>query len=199
MKLLVSAFEPFSNAKTNSSLILAENLARLNWHGDVQFHFPLSVTYSNAWNQLLQKIETDGPFDGIIALGQAETRTKISLERIALNWIDAKIADNNQHQIMNEKIDHGPDLLWSTIPWEQLELPPNCERSYSAGTFVCNHLMYQLLKWNLQHKKLAGFIHIPLTQGQEIDFSHQKTVPLNHLMDSMKLILHFILSLQPPR
>ena len=196
MKLLVSAFEPFAGARTNSSLILAKELEKQNWNGQVDFHFPIPVTYKNAWQNLLMKIQTDGPYDAVLALGQSESRSKISLERIALNWIDARIADNQGTQIMNQKIKSGSEVLWSTIPWENFELPSNCERSYSAGTFVCNHLMYELLCWNQNQGLKASFIHVPLIHGQENDFPSKTTQSLDDLLESMKKIISFVLSLK---
>src|SRR5260370_421625 len=90
MKWLVSAFEPFGNARTNSSQIIVERLARENWGGKIRFEPNVPVRFADAWEVLRREVEQDPSIDGVLAFGQAEGRKKISLERVALNWIDAR-------------------------------------------------------------------------------------------------------------
>lgn len=195
MKWLVTAFEPFAKAKTNSSLFVVQELAQLfaqrKENAFVDFYFPLRVTYKDAWPDLKQKLESTS-YDGVLALGQAEGRSRICLERVAINWIDAKLPDNNGEVIQNQKIMEGPDVLWSPIPWEKWVMPVNCERSYGAGTFVCNHLMYQLLHWSKTHGCKAGFVHIPLVQGQGADFPEASLVTKSSVVQSLDLMLQFL-------
>jgi pyroglutamyl-peptidase len=196
MKWLVSAFEPFAGASTNSSLLIVEKLSEMNWDGAVDFFFPLTVTYADAWRELERKLTPSNSYDGILCLGQAENRKKISFERLALNWIDASLPDNQGIKIQNQRIIAGPDVLWSPIPWDKLDLPHNCERSYSAGTFVCNHLMYSLLQWAQLQKKLAGFVHIPLVHGQENDFPEKELNPQDEITHSLVQAFNFLIHLK---
>lgn len=192
MKWMVTAFEPFAGAATNSSLMIAKKLSQMDWDNHIDFAYPLKVSYADAWRELEKKLTTNNSYDGILCLGQAENRKKISFERLALNWIDASLPDNQGIKIQNQRINAGPDILWSTIPWEKFDLPHNCERSYSAGTFVCNHLMYSLLQWAQPQKKLAGFVHIPLVHGQKNDFPEKELNPQDEITYSLVQALNFL-------
>jgi len=164
---LVSAFAPFDGAATNSSWTALESLRQLDWRDQVEFTGPLPVSFADAWPALERKIRPD--FDGVLALGQAEQRTTVTPERIALNWIDARIPDNCGVQPKGQRIlASGPEVFWSNIAWDKMQLPENCEMSYSAGVFVCNQLMFQLMNWAKQNSKLGGFIHIPLKMDNKV-------------------------------
>ena len=165
MKWLVTAFEPFGGASSNSSLTMLRQLRRQDWQGALEFLEPIPVRFMDGWEHLRVRIPRD--VDGILALGQAETRAKIGLERVALNWIDARIRDNAGAQPLQAKIDAGkPDMFWCNIPWDKFELTSASERSYSAGTFVCNELMFRMMDWAASSGKLAGFVHVPALESQ---------------------------------
>jgi pyroglutamyl-peptidase len=197
MKWLVTAFEPFAGAKSNSSLIVAEKLAREDWGGRVRFAFPVPVTYAGAWDFVKAEIDKGPSVDGVLALGQAETRSRISLERAALNWIDSRVPDNSGEQPMNVPIAQGsPDVLWSPIPWTRYTGKGPVERSYSAGTFLCNWLMFRLLAWGLEHKKQAGFVHFPLLDTQtESQFANLPRISEDIAVDTGRDILTFLAGL----
>ncbi len=194
MKWLITAFEPFAGAKTNSSLISIQELAQAKWDQQVDFLYPIPVSFQESWTTLQKKL-VFSQYDGVVALGQAESRKKISLERVALNWIDATIPDNSGVTLKNKKIESGPVARWCNIPWENFEIPQNCELSYSAGTFVCNHLMYHLTEWGTEKNIYTGFIHIPLIQGQEKDFPQIQLNPLADISLSLKKIFEFLFQL----
>ena len=162
MKWLVTAFEPFGGATDNSSLEVCRQLEALDWGGAVEFFSPLPVIYRRAWPVLLEELKKRPQVGGILALGQAASRPRLSLERLALNWIDSAQADNEGVKPGPGPIGNGPETLWSPLPWERLGDDPAWERSYSAGTFVCNALFYELLNWAGAHRKLAGFVHVPV-------------------------------------
>ncbi|MBI3441076.1 MAG: pyroglutamyl-peptidase I [Proteobacteria bacterium] len=177
MTWLVTAYEPFGGAQTNSSLILLNRLREKDWQGSIDFFGLVPVVFAEAWTVVRRELERRPHVKGVLALGQAEWRTKISLERIALNWIDASIPDNDGAQPRNCRInDNAPDVLWSNIPWENLEHSAQRELSYSAGTHLCNFLLYNLLHWGQDNGKTCGFVHIPLLQSQT-DAALQKYLP----------------------
>lgn len=165
MKWLVTAFEPFNGASSNSSLTVLTHLQQRPWADRVRFLAPIPTSFARAWPVVRATLSED--VGGVIALGQAETRTRISLERIALNWIDARIADNDGARPAQGPILEGQDALWSTIPWDRVPDAPELERSYSAGTFVCNSLLYQMLAEKPKWVKYAGFVHIPRLDSQQ--------------------------------
>lgn len=168
--LLITAFEPFDGAATNASLILLERLKQQDWQGRVVFFGPVPVSFDEAWPLIRQEMANYPNIEGVLALGQAEGRENISLERVALNWKNAGIPDNTGAQPRNKRIiPGGPDALSSTFPWQKLGDSPHWQKSYSAGTYVCNTLMYQLLDWSQREGKIAGFVHVPLLVSQNAD------------------------------
>lgn len=168
--LLITAFEPFDGAATNASLILLERLKQQDWHGRVVFFGPVPVSFDAAWPLIQNEMAKHPDIAGVLALGQAEGRKNISLERVALNWKNASIPDNTGAQPKNKRvIAGGPDALSSTFPWQKLGDSPDWHKSYSAGTYVCNTLMYQLLDWSQREGKIAGFVHVPLLASQHAD------------------------------
>src|SRR5277367_138686 len=116
MNWLVTAFEPFAQAKSNSSLIAIQELEKLDWQGRVKFHYPVPVTFKGAWLNVRDAIKQFSDIDGVLVLGQAESRSQISLERVALNWIDAGFADNAFDRPAERGIQSGPEIYWSNIP-----------------------------------------------------------------------------------
>jgi pyroglutamyl-peptidase len=168
--LLVTAFEPFDGAKTNSSLILLEKLKAQDWEGRVVFFGPVPVSFEDAWPLILQEIERHPDLQGVIAMGQAEGSTRISLERMALNWIDARSPDNYGVAPRRCAVEAGAArILKAGFPWHELEESPNWECTYYAGSYVCNAVMYQALNWAREQDKTAGFVHIPLLASQKGD------------------------------
>ncbi len=176
--LLVTAFEPFDGAATNASLILLEKLKQQDWQGRVVFFGPVPVSFDEAWPLIQQEMANYPNIEGVLALGQAEGRKNISLERVALNWKNASIPDNTGAQPKNKRVIAGaPDALSSTFPWQKLGDSPDWQKSYSAGTYVCNTLMYQLLDWSQREGKIAGFVHVPLLASQTADKHFEAETP----------------------
>lgn len=196
MKWLVTAFAPFGGAKTNSSLIVLNHLSSLDWQGRVEFHSPVPVEFSLAWDDVRRALNQREDIKGVLALGQAETRARIGLECVALNWIDARIPDNGGHLPVPAPIQEGPDVYWSKIPWQDFALSERCERSYSAGTFVCNTLMYQSLDWAQKDGNLAGFVHIPALESQgDESFAKSPRMTDKSAFEETCRILEYCLSL----
>ncbi|MBC7625501.1 MAG: pyroglutamyl-peptidase I, partial [Aeromicrobium sp.] len=93
---------------------------------------------------------------------------------------DARIADNAGHQPTDEIIaKDGPAAYFATLPIKSMVAAMRkrgipAEVSNSAGTFVCNHLMYGVLHY-LHHlarsnsATRAGFIHVPYLPSQVTD------------------------------
>ena len=193
MKWLVTAFEPFGGASSNSSLIVLRELERLHWNGNVRFFAPVPVTFVDAWPSVRNALTPD--IGGVLALGQAEGRARICFERVALNFQDARIVDNAGAQPREARVSSDAvEMHWSPIPWPRFSLPQNCELSYSAGTFVCNTLMFHILDWARTHGKLGGFVHIPLVTGQG-EFEGQPRMDAIEAVACMKSALQFLVGL----
>ncbi len=193
MKWLISSFAPFNNAATNSSLIVMNALSEMNWQGSVKFYGPLPVLFNQSWQHLEEQISPD--IDGVLVLGQAESRQKIALECVALNWIDTNLSDNSGYRPeRGQIIAEAPDVNWTSIPWEKLEPSSLSLRSYSAGTFVCNEVMYHLLRWSRSRQKLAGFVHIPVLHSQS-EFHHVTRLRDQDAISEVARIVKFLLTL----
>lgn len=168
--LLLTYFGPFEGVPINPSQAVAfgaqEALTISAPHLTVEVHeLPVEFTESSrALGNLLERIKPELA----ISLGVAAGRDKVSLERVAINLDSARIPDNAGAQLIDQPIrGDGPDAYFSTLPtraiFEQLtaqQLP--VELSYTAGTFVCNHVFYELMHAT-KGAIPAGFVHIPLT------------------------------------
>ncbi len=164
-KILVTYFEPFDGHKENVSEVIATKLKNINL-------LSLPVSFSQSFEKLKNEIDNHN-YDYILNFGQAEGRENICFESIAINILDARIPDNENYQPKNKKISaSGENAFFSTIPAynlaEELKgqgLP--VEISYSAGTYVCNYIMYKTLEYTKDTNCQGIFIHLPLCQLQE--------------------------------
>lgn len=163
-RVLVSGFTTFGKHTENSSEIIANLLRRDKLEGVELRTCILPVAFSSAFEHLKIEIEAFKP-DIVIALGLAGNRTKIEIEKVAVNLIDCEIPDNEgklwQDQPITQK---GEPAYFSTLPIQKLRklnyLFP-VAISYSAGAYVCNYVMYRLLEYTQGTSIKAGFIHLP--------------------------------------
>ncbi len=103
--------------------------------------------------------------DYVVCLGLASNRKTINLEKVAINLIHGDIADNegvlHQDQLI---LKDGPVAYFATLPLEEMrqsQTPFPFEMSFTAGTYVCNYVMYETLNFLKDSKVKAGFIHLP--------------------------------------
>lgn len=173
MKVLFTGFEPFGGENTNPSAVAVEQICQLPPPNGVQWQaliLPVEFSRSAA---LLQSCINSWQPDLVLCIGQAGGRPQISLEQVAINLLEARIPDNSGWQPSGEPIvATGPAAYFSTLPLkairqqlQQSGIPANI--SYTAGTYVCNALMYQLLHHqSFKAGGRGGFIHIPYTPEQ---------------------------------
>ena len=113
----------------------------------------------------------------VICLGQAGGRAHMSVERVAINVDDARIADNAGGRPIDEPIARdGPPAYFATVPVKAMTAAMRAaavpaQVSNSAGTYVCNHLMYGVLHFLAArgNRARAGFIHVPYDEAQVLD------------------------------
>lgn len=175
-KLLLTGFEPFLDYHVNPTWAIAEQL-----DGTVIGEYTiigkgLKVDFKKGIEQFKQELENIKP-DIIISLGIAAGRHKVTPERVAINIKDGD-KDNSGYQPVDEYIDeNGPDAYFSTLPIRRMverlqkEGYP-AEISNSAGTYLCNNVMYEGLKYASKHNVKSGFIHIPM--NFELACKHEK-------------------------
>jgi pyroglutamyl-peptidase len=177
-KILISGFGAFDHHTENSSEIIA-NLFRESSLANAETRsIILPVTFGGAFDVLEQQIKLFSP-DFVVCLGLADKRAAISLEKVAINQIHCRISDNEGVQHQDKLIsDTGPAAYFSTLPLKEmrdLKTSFPVEMSYSAGTYVCNYLMYRLLDSVQGAPIKAGFIHLPpLHDNKEVIFESLK-------------------------
>lgn len=194
-QILLTGFEPFHTATVNPTKEVVLALEAENINGLTTAVLP--VEFGRSWKVLETLIKEQQP-DYVIALGQAEGRSQITPEQIAINLDDARIPDNAGNQPSNQKIiADGEDGLFTTLPaLEIVELLRNSNIpaavSLSAGTFVCNHVFYQLQHHLKNSKVRSGFIHVPLLDTQIAEFPGQPSMPLERMIEGIKAILELL-------
>lgn len=170
--VLLTGFEPFDGETVNPSWEVVKQLDGTMIAGQPVIARQLPCVFGEALSVLYAAIEDLQP-RLVIAVGQAGGRVDISVERVAINVDDARIPDNKGQQPVDTPIvDGGPAAWFSTLPIKAIVsalrdrgIPASV--SQTAGTFVCNHVMYGLLH-QLQGKsgQKGGFIHIPYLPEQ---------------------------------
>lgn len=184
MRLLLTGFEPFLSYTVNPTMRIVEELNGLELAGYEIVGKVLPVDFASSGNKLLAHMKEIDP-DAVISLGLAGGRYKITPERIAINVKDGA-ADNEGHISMDESIHiEGEPGYFSTLPIRQMvnkliEEGFPAEISNTAGTYLCNNVMYEALhyaKKNNPNMK-AGFIHIPASH--ELAIQHGKIPSWSH-------------------
>ena len=174
-RLLLTGFGPFDIHSVNPTEGLVKELNQKVINDFEIVSKVLPVEYDSSINTLNNLIEEVNP-DVIISLGLAGERTSITPELIAVNYQHCNRADNSGVIKEFVKIDsNAKESFFSTLPLKKMinnlktESIP-CELSSTAGTYVCNTVMYQGLRKVALDKRetLSGFIHIPPNLDQEI-------------------------------
>lgn len=175
MKILVTGFDPFGGEKVNPALEAVKSLPS-EIHGAEIHWVEIQTVFYRSAEVLEAEIVRFQP-DAVLCIGQAGGRASLTPERVAINQDDARIPDNQGNQPIDTPIRlDGQAAYFSTLPIKAMVqaikeegLPATV--SNTAGTFVCNHLMYQALY--LADKKFpdmrAGFMHIPYMTEQVIN------------------------------
>lgn len=172
MTILVTAFKPFQQEHINATMQALALLPDRIGGADICMHI-LPVVFRRAAEELCALVDEIRP-DAVVCLGQASGRADITPERVAINVMDARIADNAGNQPEDAPIcPDGPAAYFSTLPIKAMvqamkEAGVPASLSNTAGTFVCNDLMYSLLDHLARTGNLipAGFIHVPATPEQ---------------------------------
>lgn len=182
--LLLTGFEPFLNFTINPTMRIVQELHG-QVAGDYKIHSEvLPVDFRKSGTQLLGLLQDIQP-DAVISLGLAGGRYKITPERIAINVNDGE-PDNSGHILVDESIQtDGQDAYMSTLPIRAMvnrlvEEGLPAEISNTAGTYLCNHVMYQGLHYAKMNeiKMPSGFIHIPASH--ELAIQHGKIPSWSH-------------------
>jgi pyroglutamyl-peptidase len=192
MKILLTGFEPFGKATLNPSGEIVKQISGENIVTAI-----LPVAYAKSAERLMQLIAEHNP-EVVICLGQAEGRTQITPERIAINLDDARLADNegvmrNEMPILLD----GPVAYESTLPIKEIVKAINntgvpAAVSLSAGAFLCNHVFYVAQDHFKGIKVRSGFVHVPLMDEQAEEFPGLPTMPLEQMVTAVRAMLEVL-------
>ncbi|MBS1005490.1 pyroglutamyl-peptidase I [Levilactobacillus brevis] len=189
MKLLITGFDPFGGEKTNPAIEVVKRLpAAIAGATVVPLEIP--TVFGTCAEVVRQAIITERP-DVVLSVGQADGRSALTPERIAINLDDGRIPDNAGFQPVDQPIQpNGPAAYFTQLPVKamaqairQAGLPSHV--STTAGTYVCNHIMYEVqhLRATEFPQLQAGFIHIPFLPEQVVQRSG---VPSLSLTDDVR-------------
>ena len=174
--ILLTGFDPFGGSAHNPSWLIAQAL-----HGQrIAGHQVVAAQLPTVFGQSLQRLQSllqEHQPSVTLCLGLAGGRAALSIERIGININDARIPDNCGAQPIDTPVQaDGPAAYFASLPLkamlrsvQQAGVP--CEVSQTAGTFVCNHVLYGLMHM-LQAQGVGpagargGFVHVPWLPGQ---------------------------------
>ena len=173
--VLLTGFDPFDGSTLNPSWLAAQALhgRRIGGHRVISARLP--TVFGQSLRELAVLLKQHRPAL-VICLGLAGGRNAISLERVAINVNDARIADNAGEMPLDVPVIAGaPTAYFTGLPIKAIlqslrDAGIAAEVSQTAGTFVCNHVFYGLMhqlatRRTLKHTR-GGFIHLPFLPGQ---------------------------------
>ena len=197
MKILVTGFDPFGGEPTNPAI---ESVKRIddNIEGAEIIKLEIPTVFHKAADVVEAKIKEVNP-DVVLSIGQAGGRYGITVERVAINEDDARIEDNEGNQPIDVVIrEDGAPAYFSTLPIKAMveeikkeNLPASV--SNTAGTFVCNHIMYQDLYLAEKYGNIkAGFIHVPYLTEQVVDKKDTASMSLEDIVKGLNAAIRAI-------
>lgn len=168
--ILLTGFDPFGGDTENPSWLIAQALQGQHVAGHTVLAAQLPTVFGASLQHLRALVDLHQPAI-TLCLGQAGGRGALSLERVGININDARIADNQGAQpIDTPVVPGGPAAYFSSLPIKAMARAAQragvpCEVSQTAGTFVCNHVLYGLMHLLASGAGPAGarggFMHVP--------------------------------------
>nr|WP_285816316.1 pyroglutamyl-peptidase I [Lactobacillus taiwanensis] len=198
MKILVTGFDPFGGDKINPAIEAVKRLPdEINGAEIVKLEIP--TVFNKSAEVVKETIENENP-DYVLNVGQAGGRFGLTPERVAININDGRIPDNEGYQPLGEPIyEDGETAYFTQLPIKaeakairDAGLPASV--SNTAGTYVCNHIMYQVQY--MRDKEFpnikAGFIHIPFLPEQVVNRPNTPSMALDDIVKGLTAALSAI-------
>lgn len=194
-RILLTGFTPFDNQEINPSWEAVHALDGKHVGDHLVVSRLLPTAFADSQHELESMVREFEP-SILLGVGQAGGRSRLSIERVAINVQDARIADNAGAQPIDETVvADGPAAYFSTLPIKAMlkalldeGLP--AEVSNTAGTFVCNHVAYLMLHIAASHRGMrAGFIHIPYLPAQAAHVSNAPSMSKNDVVKGLSIAL----------
>jgi pyroglutamyl-peptidase len=198
MKILVTGFDPFGGEKINPAFEVIKRL-RGNIEGAEVVKLEIPTAFYSSTNKIVEKLKEVNP-DVVLMIGQAGGRFEVTVERVGVNVDDARIPDNENQQPVDKAIDEdGLPAYFATIPIKAIvqeikarNIPASV--SNTAGTYVCNHIMYGVLNYIYKNKLniKGGFIHIPYLLEQVITKPNTPAMSLEIMVEAIEIAIEAI-------
>ncbi|MCL2201428.1 MAG: pyroglutamyl-peptidase I [Oscillospiraceae bacterium] len=175
MKILITGFDPFGGEPLNPAFEAVKLLPGVI--GDAEIVIAEVPTVFRKCGDVLRAAIIENKPDAVLCIGQAGGRSSISVEKVAINLHEARIADNENNQPLGQVIkEDGCTAYFATLPIKAMvksikEKGIPSSISYTAGTYVCNDIMYHLLYMiDKEFPEIrGGFIHVPFDTAQVVD------------------------------
>jgi pyroglutamyl-peptidase len=198
MKVLITGFDPFGGEKINPAWEAVRALPD-NIDGIEVVKLQIPTVFKKSAKKLFENIDSVKP-DVVICVGQAGGRYEFSVERVAINVDDGRIPDNDGYQPVDSPVfEDGENAYFSTLPIKAIveevkKAGIPAAVSNTAGTYVCNHIMYSLLyylnKNNLNIK--GGFIHVPFIPEQVVEKKNTPYMELTRITKALEISIKSI-------
>ena len=192
MKVLITGFDPFGGEKINPAWEAVKGIKDII-EGAKIIKLEIPTVFNKSIEKVKEAMELEKP-DIVLCIGQAGGRYDITIERVAINVDDARIEDNEKNQPIDIPVfEDGENAYFSNLPIKAMVedikgqgIPASI--SNSAGTFVCNHIMYGVLYHiNKTYKNMrGGFIHVPFINEQVLDKKNQPYMPVEHITKALE-------------
>ena len=202
MKILITGFDPFGGEPVNPALE-AVKLMKDEIAGAKIIKLEIPTVFRKSVEKIHEMMKAEQP-DVVLSIGQAGGRFGVTPERVAINVDDARIKDNEGNQPVDTPIfTEGEAAYFSNLPVKAMVeaiknkgLPSTL--SNSAGTFVCNHVMYGVLYYI--HKEFpnvrGGFIHVPFITDQVVTKPNVASMALADITEALEAAVEAIVKNQ---
>lgn len=195
-RILLTGFEPFGGEAVNPSWLLAQSLDGEVVGSASVVAVQLPCVFGESLRVLDAALKRHAP-KLVLALGQVGGRAEITPERVAIGIDDARIPDNaGQQPIDRAIVPGGPAAYFSSLPVKAMVLAMQeagvpAAVSQTAGTFVCNHVFYGLMRTLRRRRSLrGGFMHVPLLPDQAAALAGQPSLPFETQQRALRAALH---------
>ncbi|MCL4447040.1 MAG: pyroglutamyl-peptidase I [Thermoplasmatales archaeon] len=183
----MTGFKPYSNFKRNPSGEIAELLDGSHFKGKEVVGITLEVKHSVIEKRYLMELKKE--YEIIINTGIGPGRNVIGIEKIAVNW-QGSTKDEEGSSRDGKIAKDAPDGIFTRLPVEEIlhslrsaKIPS--EISFSAGTFLCNKILYCSLYYSTAR---AGFIHFPLDSESSLDGKYPSMI-IDNMIKSVELAI----------
>lgn len=198
MKVLLTGFEPFGGESLNPAQE-AVKMVKENIKGADVVKCYVPVVFGKAIETVYQAMKKENP-DVVLLIGQAGGRYEITPERVAINCDDGRIPDNEGNQPVDQPVfADGPVAYFSTLPIKKMveymkKANVPAAVSNTAGTYVCNHLMYGTLYHIAKEfpNTIGGFMHVPFLHEQVMNKKETPSLSIDDVVKGIEASIEAI-------